>query len=247
MNPTPPGPNPTSASGEYVWPAIGLKLRDEEDSLGVDYKSKLEKRLLLIPFFFLLIASWMFAGWFDGDIPLIMTTIFVGLAFGLAVVFFPFNEYYRVDRHTGEIRSIKAYGRWEWGRPLGNLRNAVFFGFDGRYGADRYTQFWTYQLTLFFKDGTTTPLSNWKREPRPTLEPHVAALEKALKIPYRALQVEAERKAQLGPFSPDTSFDYYEGEEAKKQELKRAGIFFLKVAAGAAPLLVLVLYIAFNL
>ena len=161
MDPTPTTPDSTSESGEYVWPAIELELREEENSLVVDYESLLEKRLIAIPFLFFLMALLTFFLWLEGDLPLSVPGIWLGIGFGVAALFEPFNEYYRVDRYTGEIRKIKAYGKWEWGRPLGNLRDAVFFGFDGRYKIRRLaSQFWVYRITLFFKDGTTAPLTS---------------------------------------------------------------------------------------
>lgn len=104
---------------------------------------------------------------------------------------------------------------------MGNLQDAVFFGFDGQLQTRRNVSYWLYQITLFFQDGKTLPLTDWEQKPDETLRPHVDPLEKALKVPYRELQLEGERKNHPGPINMDTVFEYDEGKAARGMAIQR--------------------------
>ena len=81
-------------------------------------------------------------------------------------------------------------------------------------------------------DRYTTPLTGWVAEPEQTLRPHVDPLEKALGIPFREMELEAERKPHPGPYTMETVFEYDRGGAAWMRSVGRQFRFIVKLIVG---------------
>ena len=211
-----------------------LEIREEDaGTLILDYESRLEEGLMMVPLAFFLIACCSILAWFSDIAAIAITAAWLGISIALFALIDPFNEYYRIDRDTGEMRRVRAYGKKEWGSKVGSLRDAVFFGFDGRLVTRRRRpSYWTHRIVLFFGEGKTTPLTGWIMEPEQTLVPHVEPLKKALGVPFRELESDAERRPHPGPYTMDTVFEYDRGGAARMNSTGRQFRFIVKLGVG---------------